>query len=177
MKTIQNSKGMFYILLLFFLLQIPAHAELGSTYTLLSFTSFLERGYITRLGWQGHPISSEDPHIYLHDSKSLALLAEVEFGLSQGVINTQILKIYQPLDKLSVFSKKELSWFALEASKQSITQEQMEDLLRHKCQGEWKFSQFTSSPLFVTLYSDREATFLRISKRGSAKAVPASQCH
>lgn len=163
-------------MLLFFLCQMaPAQARLGAEFSLTNLQSFLERGYITRLGWQGWPITL-DPHLYLHDKRTLAIIAELEFSVQHHHIDTQILKIYQPLKKLSENSRQELFWFALEASNRFVSEDLMKKLFDQNCQGEWRIPEFTSYPLFVTLYSDRDVTYLRFATHGSVNAPALSQC-
>lgn len=155
----------------------PVWAQVGSPYALSSFKPYLERGYNTRLAWQGWPVELSDPHLYLHDAQSLALEAEVEFGVVQGQIQTQIIKVYQPATELSLRNRQELVWFALEATQRQFSEPDLERLLEKKCFREWRLSDLKASPLFVTLYSDREASYLRFSSQGSSQAPPLSLCH
>ena len=70
-----------------------AQARVGAPYSLDSMRPYLERGYITRLGWEGWPISAEDPHLYLYNRQTLTRQAELEFGLQNNQIVSQTLKL------------------------------------------------------------------------------------
>lgn len=155
----------------------PVRAEIGSPYSLLSFRPFLEKGYNTHLGWQGWPVSIEDPHLYRHAPRTHALLAEVEFGLdARNRIHTQILKWYQPLSELSEEARIHFVWFGLEASQQGISEAELRKLVESACQREFQVHREEGSDLFVTLLGDSSASYLRISRRGNASAPDLNNC-
>ncbi|MGV3524474.1 MAG: hypothetical protein ACO1RX_09625 [Candidatus Sericytochromatia bacterium] len=150
----------------------PAWAKLGSPYGVFSFQAYLERGYNTRLGWRGQPVTAEDSLLILHEGRSGRVLAEAAFLHHPQGIHTQILKLYQPLQQLSSFSQRELRWFALEASGGQFQAEQLQQMLKRRCRGEWRIKE----QLFVSLSSDRQHTWLRFSQRGNSRSPHLATC-
>jgi len=165
----------FYGLSLLFLLGFPAHAQIGAIYSLDSFKPYLERGYNTRIGWQGGPVHAEFPHLYLHSSESLKLLAELEFGHSNGRIHTQLIKLQQALKQISSQERQELLWFALEASGGKLQPSELQHLLETPCLGEWQVIT-PQQTLYVTFFTDQQSTYLRFSERGRSSTPKLSQC-
>lgn len=150
----------------------PAWAKLGSPYGVLSFQAYLERGYNTRLGWRGWPVTAEDPLLLLHEARTGRVLAEAAFLHDNQRIHTQILKLYQPMDQLTETSQRELSWFALEASAGQFQAEHLRNMLQRRCRGEWR----VTPQLFVSLSGDRQSTWLRFSQRGNASRPSLQNC-
>lgn len=142
----------------------PAFGAIGGEYSLLSFKPWLDRGYNTRMGWQGYPVSTADPHLYLHTRGSQALLSELEYLSSNGRIHTQIFKVYGPAGRLDAQHWRELEYFAFEAGGGSLDPQMLKSWVAHStCHGERRHGGF-----YMTLIVDPKATWLRISDHGSA---------
>lgn len=160
------------VLFTFLLLsQQPLWAAVGAKYSFQSFKPYLAREYNTLLGWQGQPVSLEDPHLYLHSGSSQRLLAELEFVQAGGLIRTQTLKLYPQQAQLQDVEFQEILYFALEASHHQLDQNQLKKLLNANCQGEWRLGT-----LFLTLMLERQAIWLRLSAQGSAQSKEISSC-
>lgn len=152
---------------------MPLQAELGQPYNLLSFQPYLERGYNTLLGWQGWPVSPDDPHLYRY-TPHWAPFAEVEFSHVGGQIQAQTLKLSQPKGKLTPQGQQELLWFALEASRRSLHPDQLNRLLNSPCEGIWQMGNYQLSFLM-----DHEAHYLKVAQASSSPssvARPLSAC-
>lgn len=157
--------------LLFFIGAVPARAGIGDAYDVFVFKPYLERGYNTRLGWQGWPVSAEDPHLYLYSADNLRLLTELEYLFANGRIHTQTFKLYLPKGQLGPAEWAELEYFALEASQNRISPLELHTLVQHACTGEWLMHG-----LHVSLIVETSATWLRISSQGGAAAAAWETC-
>ncbi|MBF2054899.1 MAG: hypothetical protein IGS03_15745 [Candidatus Sericytochromatia bacterium] len=149
-----------------------ASARIGQSYGFESFQPFLDRGYNTRLGWQGRPVDTQQPRLYLHSAQKLSLLAELEFSQRGGLIHTEVLKLYLAPDQSN--THPEAIWFLSHASHARLGLRQIEALLHKKCYGEWRVAG--ASPLFVSLLRDKESLYLRLSQQGQANAPPVDRC-
>ncbi|HEY9839937.1 MAG: hypothetical protein ACAI44_05295 [Candidatus Sericytochromatia bacterium] len=163
--------GMLALFVCLLLQTSEARASVGAAYSVFGFRPYLERGYNTRLGWQGWPVTAADSHLYLYSADNLRMLSEMEYLYADGLIHTQLLKIYQPAGGLGDQEWNELEYFALEASGNRLGSAQLHGLVSKQCQGEWR-----QGPNFITLISERTATWLRISDHGSPAAPPLEQC-
>lgn len=154
------------MLLLFFAFNIkPARAEVGALYSLQAFQPYLARQYNTRLGWQGYPVKIDDPHLFWYDRLSLKPLAEIEFSHSQGRILTQTLKMNIPSREIKDLLWQEFIYFGLESSRNQLTQELLQTMIRNRCQGQWQYKQF-----FISLILDKKSTWLRVSNQANTSS-------
>lgn len=144
---------------------------MGGNYSLLGFKPYLDRGYNTRLGWQGQPVNATDPHLYFYARESLALLAELEYLQSEGRVHTQILKVYAPRTGLTARHWQELEYFALEASGGRLDTDTLHALIDKNCQKEWRHGS-----LSVALVVEPQTLWLRISDRLSEGLPALNSC-
>lgn len=151
---------------------LPARAQIGAPYSVIGFKPYLERGYNTRLGWQGWPVTAEDPHLYLYSQDNLRLLTEMEYLRANGLIQTQIFKVYQPAGQLGAQEWAELEYFALESSRNRVGSDELHAMVARDCKGEWRLAD----GLYLSLIPDTGATWLRVSSSGSAGAQPWKDC-
>lgn len=149
-----------------------ASAQIGQPYGFESFQPFLDRGYNTRLGWQGRPVDTQQPRLYLHTPHKLSLLAELEFSQRGGLIHTEVLKLYLASDQSN--THPEAIWFLSHASHARLGLRHIEGLLQKNCYGEWRVPG--ASPLFVSLLRDKESLYLRLSQQGQADAPFVERC-
>lgn len=151
---------------------VPAQAQIGQPYGFESFQPFLDRGYNTRLGWQGRPVDTQQPRLYLHTPHKLSLLAELEFGQRGGLIHTEVLKLYLSAGQSN--AHPEAIWFLSHASDARLGLRQIEGLLQKNCYGEWRVPG--ASPLFVSLLRDQDSLYLRLSQQGQAQVPAVDHC-
>jgi len=158
---------------------LPALSQLGTPFSMESFKPFLARRYNTLLGFQGRPVSLEDPHLYLYGSEGQAaqLVASVEFGLNGKTIESALLKLNQPYDKLGYRETQELNWFLVIATRSQVTPQhvKMAFAKRQVCHGS-EFRLDAGPAHYLTVYSDYQSTYIRVSQRGALKAPLLSHC-
>jgi hypothetical protein len=156
---------------------LPALSQLGTPFSMKTFKPFLDRGYNTLLGWNGRPVTLEDPHLHLYASEGKRLFASVEFGLRQKEIETVVLKLNQPYAKFGFAEDQELDWFLLLTTQAQITPKQVKTAFakRKPCNSS-EFKLDTAPARYLTVYSDYQSTYVRVSQRGSAKAPQLERC-
>ncbi len=151
-----------------------ALARVGAPYSLESLRPYLERGYTTRLGWEGWPITTEDPHLYLYDRQSLVRRAELEFGLiNNSQIVSQTLRLTLAPGELSPFAQAEINGFLREASHNQLSINDLKPIFAQDCPGQWRL-RGTWALSYL-----REATdlYLKLSQEEAPRAKPIHQCH
>lgn len=151
---------------------VPVRAQIGQPYGFESFQPFLDRGYNTRLGWQGYPVNTQQPWLYLHAPHKRSLLAELEFGQHGGRIHTEVLKLYLAPGQGNTHS--EAIWFLSHASAARLSLREIEGLLQKNCPGEWRVPG--TSPLFVSLLRDKDSLYLRVSQQGNPQRPVLDKC-
>ena len=148
-----------------------AQAKVGAPYSLKSLLPYLDRGYTTRLGWEGWPITAEDPHLYRYDPQTLVRQAELEFGVQQGLIVSQTLKLIVPEAEVGPRLLAELNSFVREASQNSLSVIDLKPLLAHHCVGQWRLKQNWA----VMYFRKSTELYLKVS-RPTPGAKPINQC-
>lgn len=157
---------------------LPAMSQLGTPFSMETFKPFLARRYNTLLGWQGRPVSLEDPHLYLYGSegKEAQLVASVEFGLRGKNIESAVFKLHRPYAQLGFRESQELNWFLVLLTRSQVTPQDVKHAFAKAkaCRS----SEFQLAPGvgYLTVYSDYQSTYVRVSQRGSARAPQLSTC-
>lgn len=149
-----------------------AQARVGAPYSLDSLRPYLERGYITRLGWEGWPITPEDPHLYLYNRQTLARQAELEFGLQNGQIVSQTLKLALSQAELDPFAQAEINSFLREASQSQLSINTIRPILERNCPGHWQLAK----GWVVSYYRENRLLFLHVSQGSATQAKALNQC-
>jgi hypothetical protein len=155
----------------------PAWSKVGTSLSFETFRPFLARRYNTLLGWKGYPVTLVDPHLYLHDRKTLRLIASVEFQVSQMQIRGVIFKMDHPYQKLTFDEQQELNWFLVLASDSRVTPYHLKAAFERKqCQDVPVFRMGLKPDLWLTVFSDYQTTFVKISMDGPPSAPFLSNC-
>lgn len=155
----------------------PAWSQVGTPFTMETLKPFLQRGYNTLLGWRGFPVTLEDPHLYLHDSHSRRLLASIEFGLQQQRVEQMVLKLTRAFAQLDYAEAQELNWFLVLSSNSRVTPRDVQAAFasQNKCPGT-SFRLGQKPELWLTVFSDYQSTYVRVSRQGSLQAPLLAAC-
>ncbi|PIQ23563.1 hypothetical protein COW36_13910 [bacterium (Candidatus Blackallbacteria) CG17_big_fil_post_rev_8_21_14_2_50_48_46] len=154
-----------------------AWSQVGTPFSMQSFKPFLERNYNTLLGWKGQPVSLDDPHLYLYESQTNRVVAEIEFGLTGQKIEQMLLKIPKAYEQFGFVEHQELRWFLVLASKAQITPADVKRAFQFqkKCRTQ-EYRMGLNPELYLTVLSDYQTTYLRVALKGAAQAPQLGAC-
>lgn len=144
----------------------PVQARLGDTYHLDTLLPFVEQGFVTRSTWEGAPLTSKDPHLYLYDPQRHAEWAVLEFGVKAQKVHSVLLK--WRLDMPEHLRQRIFLQLLSQYAEQRVSLGQFNRLLDANCQGEMTLP----SALFFTVLKTETHGFLKLSRTAQKGMKP-----
>lgn len=146
-----------WLLVFFFFLWAPSHAQLGESYALEAFLPYLKQGFTTRALWQGQGMRIADPHLYYYDPVKQTEWGVLEWGLRAGKVDSFLLKWSK---KAPTYLRQQVLLTVLtHQAEKKLSMGQLQRLMTNNCQGEWKLDQ----QFFFTFLATDQDYFLKFS--------------